>query len=137
MINAFVRNSKGELWIPRRASNKRIFPLHLDMSVGGHVESGETYEEAFKHELKEELNLDVGKVKLKFLGKLTPHQNKVSAFMKVYEIQLEKTPRYNKKDFVEGFWLKPKELLKRLKKGDKSKDDLPKLVRIFYLKKKK
>jgi len=43
VVNAFVLNSKGELWIPRRTADKRIFPLCLDMSVGGHVESGESY----------------------------------------------------------------------------------------------
>ncbi|MDZ4286214.1 MAG: NUDIX hydrolase, partial [Candidatus Sungbacteria bacterium] len=34
VVNAFVRNSKGELWIPRRSADKRIFPLCLDMSMG-------------------------------------------------------------------------------------------------------
>jgi len=34
VVNAFVINSKGEIWIPRRAKNKRMFPLCLDMSMG-------------------------------------------------------------------------------------------------------
>ena len=46
VVNAFVINSKGELWIPRRTAHKRSYPSCLDMSMGGHVESGETYEEA-------------------------------------------------------------------------------------------
>src|SRR3989344_1277670 len=48
VVNAFLVNSKGELWIPRRAAEKEYWPLWLDMSVGGHVSSGETYEEALK-----------------------------------------------------------------------------------------
>ena len=42
-VNAFVRNSRGQLWFPRRTADKRHYPNCLDMSVGGHVESGEDY----------------------------------------------------------------------------------------------
>ncbi len=92
VINAFVVNSKGELWIPRRAADKRIFPLCLDMSVGGHVESGESYDEAFKRETNEELNIDVDYITYRFLGKLTPESDGVSAYMQVYEITLNEAP---------------------------------------------
>src|SRR3990167_1715083 len=61
VVNAFVINTKGELWIPRRAAHKRVFPLCLDMSMGGHVETGDSYEQAFARETREELNIDVHK----------------------------------------------------------------------------
>ncbi|MBI4147188.1 NUDIX hydrolase [Candidatus Woesearchaeota archaeon] len=134
VINAFIRNSKGELWIPRRTAAKKMFPLCLDMSVGGHVESGETYEQAFKRETKEETNLDAERLPYIFLGKLTPHEHDVSAYQKVYEIRYDSVPDYNKNDFVEDFWIRPGELLERIEAGEKAKGDLPKLVRIFYRK---
>ncbi|HLC62782.1 MAG TPA: NUDIX domain-containing protein [Candidatus Nanoarchaeia archaeon] len=62
VVNAFIRNKKGLIWVPRRSASKRIFPLCLDMSMGGHVSSGETYLQAFKRELKEELNINASKV---------------------------------------------------------------------------
>ena len=50
VVNLFIVNSEGKIWIPRRGPHKRIFPSALDMSMGGHVDSGETYEQAFKRE---------------------------------------------------------------------------------------
>lgn len=132
VINAFIRNSKGELWIPRRTAAKRMFPLCLDVSVGGHVESGEAYEETLVRETQEEINLNLDQVSYQLLGTLTPHQHGVSAFMKVYEVKSEATPDYNKNDFVESFWIKPNDLLQRITAGEKAKGDLPKLVKIFY-----
>lgn len=72
VINAFIRNSKGEIWIPRRAANKKVFPLCLDMSVGGHVESGEKYDATFRRETMEETNLDIDRIDWSFLGHLCP-----------------------------------------------------------------
>jgi len=135
VVNIFIKNKKGELWIPRRSANKRIFPLCLDMSVGEHVQSGEEYETAFRRGLLEELNLNSKTYKWRLLGVLSPEKDKVSCFMGVYEIQSDVVPNYNKDDFVEWFWLRPEEILKRMKEGEKAKDDLPKLIKIFYIKK--
>lgn len=132
VVNAFVKNAKGELWVPRRTVHKRIYPLCLDMAVGGHVASGETYEEAFARETAEELQIDVARVPYRLLGYLTPAMHGVSAFMKVYEIMRDEAPDYNPDDFVEYSWLMPEELLYRLAAGEKAKSDLPKLVKIFY-----
>jgi isopentenyl-diphosphate delta-isomerase len=133
VINLFIKNTSGQLWIPRRAATKRIFPLCLDVSMGGHVESGETYFEALSRELKEELNMEIRNYQYSFLGKLTPHGNNVSAFMKVYEIQSNKSPDYNKKDFVDSQWLFPAEVINMLRHGDNGKDDLIKLITHFYV----
>ncbi len=35
VVNAFVVNSLGQLWIPRRSAHKSIFPFCLDVSMGG------------------------------------------------------------------------------------------------------
>jgi isopentenyl-diphosphate delta-isomerase len=132
VVNVFLVNSDGKLWIPRRTATKRIFPLCLDMSMGGHVKSEETYEQAFKRELLEELGIDADKTPWKLLDHLTPHENKVSAFMNVYEIKVAEAPIFNSEDFVEYYWLTPNELFVRIDAGEKTKEDLPKLVNHFY-----
>ena len=134
VVNAFIQNDKGQLWIPRRSKCKRIFPLCLDASMGGHVEAGESYEEALQRELMEELRIDIASVTYKQLGILTPHQHDTSAFMKVFLLQSNETPNYNTDDFIESFWLIPQDVLSLLETGDKSKDDLPKMIKHFFLK---
>ncbi|MEK7505887.1 MAG: NUDIX domain-containing protein [Patescibacteria group bacterium] len=132
VINVFVVNKEEKIWIPRRSPDKRMFPLCLDMSVGGHVGTGETYEEAFRRETMEELGVNIDDYAWKEIGKLTPHQDGISAFSRVYQISMEKTPNYNEQDFTEYFWLTPREFFRKLKAGDKAKEDLPKIIERFY-----
>ena len=101
VVNAFVVNDKGQLWIPRRTKTKRIFPLCLDASMGGHVTSGETYEQAFKRELQEELGLDADTITYEMIGKLNPYDHATSAFMQVYKIHLNQVDDYNAQDFCD------------------------------------
>ena len=132
--NAFIRNSKGELWIPRRGPHKHIDPLGLDMSMGGHVSSGETYEETFRREVQEELNLDIDTVPYKLVGYFKGNAPGLHAgFQKVFEIEMDTAPDYNPDDFIEYYWLKPEEVLKRIEEGEKAKQDLPVLIKLLYI----
>ncbi len=133
VINAFVKRSDGKLWIPRRSAEKGMLPLCLDYSVGGHVEFPETYEETFKRETMEEINVDISKTETVFLGMLSPFETHgIHAFMKVWEIHLEEAPDYNKKDFSEYYWLAPHELREKVASGDCAKGDLIPVLDAFY-----
>lgn len=132
VVNAFLVNPEGKLWLPRRTARKRRFPLCLDMSMGGYVAGGESYDEACQRELKEELNLEVNGIGDYFLGYLTPKKDGVSAFMNVYEIPTSTTPDYNREDFMEGFWWFPEEALERIGLGEPAKTDLSIVLEKFY-----
>jgi len=131
-VNAFLINEEGKLWIPRRTKEKQIFPLCLDSSMGGHVKAGETYEEALGRELMEELRIDIRIDGYEYLGSLNPTKHSTAAFMKVYLLRTNNVPDYNTNDFIEFFWFYPKELLTRIHSGDKSKDDLPLIVKNLF-----
>lgn len=131
VINAFIINAKGQFWIPRRTRHKKLFPLSLDVSVGGHVLAGETYQKAFARELLEELNIDISEINYQIKAYLTPKQN-VSAFMYVYEIYCDESPDYNKADFFEYFWLYPQEIIQKIENGDQAKNDLLKILKECY-----
>jgi len=134
VINAFVVHEKTKkLWIPRRTAHKEIFPLCLDVGVGGHVAAGEDYFTAFARELKEELNLDLKDVSYKKIGYFRPVKDRLSAFMEVYEITLADVPPFNRDDFETYYWLTPEEVLAMIEKGSGAKTDLAPLIRACYL----
>jgi isopentenyldiphosphate isomerase len=57
VIHLHVFNSKGELYLQKRALDKDIQPGKWDTSVGGHVDYGEEITEALKREVGEELKI--------------------------------------------------------------------------------
>lgn len=132
VVNGFITNDQGQLWIPVRQSNKRIFPNAFDFSVGEHVESGESYDLAFRRGAKEELNIDIDTTGYRLLGKLTPGQDGTSSFMQAYEIPIETTPNYNIRDFSSSSWLYPNELRSEIQGGRPAKSDLITVLNRFY-----
>lgn len=55
--HVLVFNSKGDLFLQKRSMRKDIQPGKWDTSVGGHLAVGETYEEAARREMAEELGI--------------------------------------------------------------------------------
>ena len=57
-VNVFVFNSKGEVFLQKRSEKKFGFPLFWDLSCSEHVKPGETFQQAAKRGLKEELGIE-------------------------------------------------------------------------------
>lgn len=66
-IHILVHNSKKEILIQKRASEKDFDADKWDFVLGGHVSSGEHYEEAAIKELGEEYGIKTSLDNLKFL----------------------------------------------------------------------
>jgi len=64
----WVMNDKKEILCNLRSRSKDLFPNYWDLSIGGHVSAGDTYEETAKRELWEELGLKTIDIELKFLS---------------------------------------------------------------------
>ena len=125
VVNAFIRDDQNRVWIPTRSANKTLYPLHLDVSVGGHVAAGEHYDEALLREAEEEAALELTPQHVTRIAYLTPKDG-VSAFMWLYEIR-GVTPQLNPNDFVSAQWLSL-EALQHKVNTEPVKGDLPRLL---------
>jgi len=57
IVHVFVFNDSQEMALSRRSSRVAFCPLHWCTAVAGHVVAGETYEDAAKREMSEEIGI--------------------------------------------------------------------------------
>lgn len=57
IVHILIFNSQGEMALQLRSKYKSFCPIHWSTTVGGHVFSGESYEEAALREFQEELGI--------------------------------------------------------------------------------
>ncbi len=57
VVHVLVFNKKGGLFLQKRSMKKDVAPGKWDTSVGGHVNAGETLNEALHREMEEELGI--------------------------------------------------------------------------------
>ena len=67
-IHLWLFTDKGEILLQQRSHKKEIHPLLWDVSVAGHIDSGETFIEAALRETQEEIGLLLRPESLKKIG---------------------------------------------------------------------
>jgi len=130
----FIKNKEGQFWIPRRSMKVKTLPGHLDGSVVGHVQAGETYEQAMIRETQEEIGIQLQEGTFKFLGKLTPHEHGTFCFSAVYEMEIQEAPKnWNREEIGDWYWMTAQQIIERCDQDEKFKDTLPKIINYFYV----
>ena len=66
IVHIFIFNDKEEMALQLRSNNVPFCPLHWCTAAAGHVQSGESYEQAAMREMKEEIGTTT---KIEFLHK--------------------------------------------------------------------
>lgn len=66
-VYAFIFNKDNEILLQKRSSSKKLWPNLWDVTVGGHVLSGEFGYEALIRETKEEFGINVNENEIKYL----------------------------------------------------------------------
>jgi isopentenyl-diphosphate Delta-isomerase len=54
----FIFDGQGRVYVNQRAENKEFYPGYWSLVFGGHVDAGESYDEAVVREAKEEAGVD-------------------------------------------------------------------------------
>lgn len=67
-VHVWCLNDEGEVLIQRRAADKVNFPNFWDISVAGHIDSGETAIEAALREVYEEIGANIKEGNLRYLA---------------------------------------------------------------------
>lgn len=103
VIEVFLQRPNGDIYLPRRSSEKKLFPGSLDHSTAGHMMRGESYEQALLRETREELGIDATLKDFLFIKKFSP-KDELFYFRKFYLLQTDATPRLSP-EHTEAIWV--------------------------------
>lgn len=67
-VHIWFYSKNGEILLSQRSAKKSICPLMWDVSVAGHIDAGESIEQAALRETKEEIGLDITESDLQKIG---------------------------------------------------------------------
>lgn len=109
----FIFDKKGRIFVTQRSSNKEFYKEYWSIVLGGHVDSGETYEEAVIREFKEETRIEGKPVFMKFFKQRIPEEKEN---IKVYAFYTNKLPRVDPFEIKQGKFMTIEEMNNLLKK---------------------
>ena len=102
-VGIAVMSTDGRLLIHRRSLAKDIWPGWWDIAAGGVVAAGETYEDAAKRELAEELG--IVDVEVEFLGAGHYVDSDLAAFGRGYRAVHDGPFTFDDGEVVEARWV--------------------------------
>lgn len=115
-VYIFLINSKKEIFIQKRSMTKDLYPGYYTGSATGHVDYGETYDQAALRELEEELGI---KVQPRRLGKFTSFSDIEKEISTVYLCKYDGEIRFNKEEISQGFFMNIEQIEEEMESGKK------------------
>jgi 16S rRNA (adenine1518-N6/adenine1519-N6)-dimethyltransferase len=112
IVRVFLINGAGQILLQRRSLTLADSPGKWDQSAGGHVDEGESYEEAARRETKEELGIEL--TGLRKVGKMyierQAQDGYIRRFQTIFVAHYEGPMRPDKAEVAELKWLSTKEI---------------------------
>ncbi len=91
IVHVLVSDSSGRMFLQLRSAKESFCPLHWGTAVGGHVQSGETYEAAALRESQEELGLSFP---VSFVNKYFYTDGTHRKFLAVFRAELDNSHNF-------------------------------------------
>lgn len=121
-VTVFVINSKNQVLLQKRSSNKKMWPNMWDITAGGHVLAGEFGFEAIIRETKEELGINLEKNDITFIGVATSENIKgdiINRHFNEFYIankEIDETKlKLQEEEVSEVKWIEKDEIIERIK----------------------
>jgi isopentenyl-diphosphate Delta-isomerase len=125
-VHIFVFNSREELLLHRRSTQKDEYPLRITSSASGHLAVGEDYATAAVRELEEELGL---RAPLDFAAKFPASRDTANEHTHLYLARSDAPPVPDPDEIAELEWATPAEVARRI--ADNPEDFTPPFLVLF------
>ncbi len=109
----FIFDKKGRILVTQRTKGKDMFPEYWSITLGGHVNSGESYDKAVVREAKEEAGIDNKPFFMDIIKKRISEEKENS---KVYGFVTNGEVKLDKNELKKGMFLNMEGLEKKIKK---------------------
>jgi len=106
-VHMLLLDSRGHVFVQRRAPDKDTNPDLWDTSAAGHVDTGECARDAARRELQEELGIDVELDDLIWTGQLRPMASNGHEFVEIYRVVSDQPLTLQASEIADGKWLSP------------------------------
>jgi len=129
IAHVLLFNDKGEILLQMRSAKKEFRPGHWVTSAGGHVQTGESYEQAAKREMKEGLGVDVQLTKILD----TPYDHyKMRKFLEVFRGISEGPFKINPEEVSGCRWFSVDDVRDMVKKNQLIHPELAHVIEKLY-----
>jgi len=109
----FIFDEKGRILVTQRTKNKEFFKEYWSIGLGGHLNAGETYDEAVIREVKEEANINE---KPFFMGSFKLRIPEECENVRVYGFVTDKKLELDPFELKQGMFLTMEEMEEKIKK---------------------